>query len=43
MPGSGASVKTAEHLNLRANSAAVEFERLFAATVEKQIWLHRHI
>ena len=41
MPGSGASLK--DHLHLGANSAAVKFQRLFATTVEKQIWLHRHI
>src|SRR5262249_55572027 len=39
----GGVLETAEHLHLRANSAAVEFQRLFASTVEKQIWLHQHI
>src|SRR4029077_8260641 len=39
----GRVLETAEHLHLRANSVAVKFQRLFATTVEKQIWLHRHI
>ena len=34
----GRILETAEHLHLRPNSAAVEFQRLFAATTEKQIW-----
>src|SRR6476646_3004052 len=36
-------LETTEHFHLRPNSVAVEFQRLFAPTVEKQIWLHRHI
>src|SRR5436190_15952539 len=36
-------LETAEHLHLRPESIAVEFQRLFAATAEKQIWLHRSI
>src|SRR6476646_993873 len=39
----GRVLETTEHFHLRANSVAVEFQCLFAATVEKQIWLHRHI
>src|SRR5262249_14969530 len=36
----GRVLETAEHLHLRSKSVAVEFHRLFAPTVEKQIWLH---
>src|SRR5438067_13381573 len=39
----GRVLETAEHLHLRPKSAAVKFQRLFAATAEKQIWLHRCI
>src|SRR5262249_12517884 len=39
----GRVLETAQHLHFRPNSAAVEFQRLFASTVEKQIWLHQHI
>src|SRR3954447_18252499 len=36
-------LETAKHLHLRANSAVVKFQRLFATTIEEPIWLHRHI
>jgi hypothetical protein len=39
----GRVLETAEHFHLGANSAAVEFQRLFTAPAEQQIWLHQHI